>query len=414
MLNNIINTTKNLSGWLIKQGVSQETAPYLRLLIMVVVLLFLLGIVDFIAKNILREGVKKIFLKTKNKWDDVLIEKRVFAKLSHFFPAILLSWSIGFVFLDFPYLITAIEKIIHIYIIIVFTSVAVAVFNALEYYFSNAKKFKDKPIESYFQLARLIIYFIAGIFILSLVLGKSPIYLMGAFGAMTAVGLLIFKDTILGFVASIQIATNDMVRVGDWVEMEKYGADGNITKITLNTVKVKNWDNTITTIPTYALVSDSFKNWRGMQETGARRIKRHIYIRPNSISFADTVMLEKFKHFQLIEAYVSERQQLIEAENSSLKIDKSENINGRNMTNIGVFRQYAELYLINHPEINEEMTLMVRQLQSNQYGLPIEIYCFATTTEWEVYEGIQSDILDHLIAAASSFGLEIYELSTSA
>ena len=260
---------------------------------MLVVLLLLLGVVDFIAKKIMREGVKKIFLKTKNQWDDVLIEKRVFAKLAHFFPAILLNWSIGFVFVDFSFWIPILEKITHIYIIVIFSMVAVSAFNALEFYFSNSKQFKDKPIESYFQLAKLIVYFITGILILSIILGKSPLYLLGAFGAMTAILLLIFKDTILGFVASIQIATNDMVRVGDWVEMEKYGADGNIIKITLNTVKVKNWDNTITTIPTYALVSDSFKNWRGMQETGARRIKRHIYIRPTSIAFATTDTLEK-------------------------------------------------------------------------------------------------------------------------
>jgi miniconductance mechanosensitive channel len=414
MLNNIFTVTSNFSSWLINHGVSQEKAPYFRIIIMLLVLLILLGIVDFIAKKIMREGVKKIFLKTKNKWDDVLIEKRVFAKLAHFFPAILLSWSISFVFVDFPFFIPLAEKIIHIYIIIVFATVAASALNALEFYFSNSKQFKDKPIESYFQLARLIVYFVTGVMVLSIILGRSPIYLLGAFGAMTAILLLIFKDTILGFVASIQIATNDMVRVGDWVEMEKYGADGNITKITLNTVKVKNWDNTITTIPTYALVSDSFKNWRGMQETGSRRIKRHIYIRPTSIVFADVYMLEKFKHFNLVAPYIIERQTEINEFNKSSAIDKKIVINGRNMTNIGVFRQYAELYLKNHKEINPDMTLMVRQLQSNQYGLPLEIYCFAKTTEWEKYEAIQSDIFDHLMASASSFGLKVYELSVTA
>lgn len=413
MLNNIFTITSNFSDWLITLGVSQEAAPYFRIIIMLVALLILLGVVDFVAKKIMREGVKKVFLKTKNKWDDVLIEKRVFAKLAHLFPAIILYWSILFVFVDFPFWIPIVTNITDIYIIVVFLMVVIAILNTFQQYFSTTPKFKDKPIESYFQLIKLIIYFIAGIFILSLLIGKSPIYLLSAFGAMTAVGLLIFRDTILGFVASIQIATNDMVRVGDWVEMSKYGADGDVIKITLNTVKVKNWDNTITTIPTYALVSDSFKNWRGMQETGARRIKRHIYICPTSIAFATTEMLEKFKHFQLIEGYVKDRQQEIEESNSTLGVDKTETINGRNFTNIGVFRQYAELYLRNHSEINADMTLMVRQLQSNQYGLPLEIYCFAKTTEWVEYEGIQSDILDHLMAAASSFGLEIYELNAT-
>jgi len=410
MIDNILSITGNLTNWLINHNVSPEMAPALRLLIVLAILFAVLFVVDFIVKKILREGVKKIFLKTKNKWDDVLIDKRVFAKLAHLFPAIILKWSIQFILVDYSFWIPLAEKTIHIYIIVVFSMVAVSAFNALEVYFSRSEKYKDKPIESYFQLAKLIVYFIAGILILSIVLGRSPFYLLGAFGAMTAVLLLIFRDTILGFVASIQIATNDMVRVGDWVEMEKYGADGNIVKITLNTVKVKNWDNTITTIPTYALVSDSFKNWRGMQETGARRIKRHIYISPRSISFIDNVSIEKFQHFQLIENYLKERQAAIETANTTNNVNKNEVINGRNLTNIGVFRQYAELYLKNHKEINEDMTLMVRQLQSNQYGLPIEIYCFAATIDWVEYEGIQSDILDHLMAAASSFGLQIYEL----
>jgi len=414
MIDNIFSITNNFSTWLISKGISSSAAPFVRLLIMLFILFVLLFIVDFIAKKIMREGVRKIFTKTKNKWDDVLIEKRVFAKLAHVIPAVIVNWSLNFILIDFPFLTSIAEKAVHIYIIILLLMVAVSVFNALEYYFSNAKRFKDKPIESYFQLAKLVCYFVTGIFILSIILGRSPVYLLGAFGAMTAILLLIFKDTILGFVASIQIATNDMVRVGDWVEMSKYGADGDVIKITLNTVKVKNWDNTITTIPTYALVSDSFKNWRGMQETGARRIKRHIYIRPASITFTDIQMLEKFKKFQLIEPYISERQKEIEVSNNSLNIDKAETINGRNLTNIGVFRQYAELYLKNHSEINENMTLMVRQLQSNQYGLPLEIYCFAKTTEWVKYEGIQSDILDHLIAAAGFFNLDVYELSVTA
>ena len=413
MINQFFTTVNNLSSWLINHGISKGNAPLMRLLIMFVAFSILLFIVDFIAKKILREGAKKFFLKTRNKWDDVLIEKRVFAKLSHFFPAIIVQLSIPFVLQDYNNWIPLFKNITTIYIIIVFLMVIVAVINALEYYFSNAKRFRDKPIESYAQLVNLIVYFVAGILILSIILGKSPIYLLGAFGAMTAVLLLIFRDTILGFVASIQIATNDMVRVGDWVGMEKYGADGNVIKISLNTVKVKNWDNTITTIPTYALVSDSFKNWRGMQETGARRISRHIYIRPSSIQFANEEMLEKFKHFELIQDYIQNKQEEIKLFNSESAINKSETINGRNMTNIGVFRQYAELYLRNHKEINQDLTLMVRQLQSDQYGLPIEIYCFAATTEWLKYEAIQADIFDHLMASASSFGLEIYELSVT-
>jgi len=413
MIEKGLHIINNFSDWLLTHGVEPDMVHYIRLLILIVALSIILFIVDIVAKKIIVGSITKVLVKSKNKWDDVLLEKGIFSQLAHLFPAIVVNWSTPFVFSDFTTWIPTINKLVDGYMIIVVVMFLTSFFNALEHFFANSKKFKDKPIESYFQLAKLISYFIAGIFILSLALGKSPIYLLGAFGAVSAVLLLIFKDTILGFVASIQIATNDMVRVNDWVEMSKYGADGNVIKITLNTVKVRNWDNTITTIPTYALVSDSFKNWRGMQEVGARRIKRHLYIRPKSIRFANAEMLEKFKSFQLVETYLTERQQEIETNNTTIKADKTEVINGRNLTNIGVFREYTERYLQSHNEINPNMTLMVRQLQSNQYGLPLEIYCFAKTTNWEAYEGIQSDIMDHLFAASESFGLEIYELSAT-
>jgi len=407
----MIEVFNDFSGWLISQGVNEDIAHYVRLSILLGVLTALLFIIEFIARKIVVGGVKRIFTLTTNKWDDVLVEKKVFNRLAHLFPAMAVYWLAPFVFIDFQFLTPIILKFVDVYVVGVILMVFISFFNALEYYFSNSKKFKDKPIESYFQLAKLIAYFIAGIFILSVLLGKSPIYLLSAFGAMTAIIMLIFKDTILGFVASIQIAANDMLRVDDWLEMSKYGADGDVIKITLNTVKVRNWDKTITTIPTYALVSESFKNWRGMEDTGARRIKRHIYIRPKSIEFVDVKMLDKFRHFQLLESYIIERQKEIEEYNSINNTDKKETINGRNLTNIGVFRKYGELYLLNHKEVNNDLTLMVRQLQSNQYGLPLEIYCFANTTEWVEYENIQSDIMDHLLASAESFGLEVYELN---
>ena len=401
----------DFSGWLIKQGINEDIAHYVRFIVLLGALIALLFIVEFIARKIVVEGVKRIFKLTTNKWDDVLVEKKVFNSLAHLIPAMALNLLAPSVFIDFQFLTPIIHKLVEVYVIGVILMVFISIFKALEHYFSNSKKFKDKPIESYFQLAKLIAYFIAGIFILSVALGKSPIYLLSAFGAMTAIIMLIFKDTILGFVASIQIAANDMLRVDDWLEMSKYGADGDVIKITLNTVKVRNWDKTITTIPTYALVSESFKNWRGMQDTGARRIKRHIYFRSKSIGFVDVKMLDKFLHFQLLESYIIDRQKEIETHNSVNNTDKKEIINGRHLTNIGVFRKYAEQYLISHKEVNNDLTLMVRQLQSNQYGLPLEIYCFANTTEWVEYENIQSDIMDHLFASAESFGLEVYELN---
>jgi miniconductance mechanosensitive channel len=411
MIEKLLMMTDDFTGFLINYGVDTDIVHYMRLAILSIALILLIVLVNFLAKKVIVEGVKRVFSFTKNKWDDVLIEKKVFNQLAHLVPAYILNMVTPSLFIDFPFWISYMNNAISIYVIIVVLMVALSFFNALEFYFSSSKKFKDKPIESYFQLAKLIFYFISGIFILSILIGKSPIYLLSAFGAMTAVILLLFKDTILGFVASIQIAANDMLKVGDWVEMNKYGADGDVVKITLNTVKVKNWDNTITTIPTYAFVSDSFKNWRGMQEIGSRRIKRHIFIRPNTIKFINNEMIKDFEDFQLITDYLQKVKKDIQSYNVDMKADKSATVNGRNLTNIGVFRKYLELYIANHNMVNQNMTLMVRQMQPNQFGVPLEVYCFAKTTEWVKYENIQSDIMDHIISATSSFGLEVYELN---
>lgn len=269
--------------------------------------------------------------------------------------------------------------------------------------------FADKPIASYFQLIRIIIYIGTGILVLSVLLGKSPLYFLSAFGAMTAIILLIFKDTILGLVASVQISSNDMVRVGDWVEMPKFNADGDVIAINLNTVKVRNWDKTVTTVPTYFFITDSFKNWRGMQESGGRRIKRALNINVRTIRFVDPETRERYKKIYLIRDFVTRRQEDIEKYNAEHNLDTSVLINGRRMTNIGVFRHYVEAYLKNHKRIRQDMTLLVRQLPLGAEGVPIEVYCFTNTTAWAEFEEIQSDIFDHLLSAAASFDLEIYQ-----
>jgi miniconductance mechanosensitive channel len=406
-----IHLVQNFSAWLANEGVQPNIIEYIRLTTLLIVLAIIIIIIDLIAKRIILRAANKLFTISKNKWDDSLVQERVFDKLSQLFPALLVSWTLNFVFVDFPNLIPLLHNTLEIYVVWIITKVMISFFTAIEHYLSTLAKYKDKPIESYFQLAKLITYFISGIFIISVIIGKSPLYLLSAFGAMTAVALLIFKDTILGLVASIQISANDMVRVNDWLEMDKYGADGNVMSITLATVKVQNWDHTITTIPTYALVSDSFKNWRNMQDTGARRIKRFVYIRAKSVRFVNDTWLEKYKEFQILEPYIIQRQNEIEQYNKTIQADKSKSVNGRNLTNIGVFRKYLELYLIDHSQINQNLTLMIRQLQSDQYGIPLEIYCFAKTTEWVTYEGVQSDIMDHVLASAESFGLEVYELN---
>jgi len=406
-----LHLVKDFSQWLIDEGIHPDTVVYIRLAALLVILSIIIALVDFIAKKFILRMANRIFTMSKNKWDDILANEKVFDKLSQLFPALIINWTLDFVFVDFPKAIPVLYDALEIYVIWIITRVLLAFFTAVEHYMVTLSTYKDKPIESYIQLAKLITYFISGIFVISVLIGKSPLYLLSAFGAMTAVALLVFKDTILGLVASIQISANDMLRVNDWLEMKKYGADGNVISITLATVKVQNWDHTITTIPTYALVSDSFKNWRNMQDTGARRIKRYVYIRPKSVRFVDDHLLNEFKQFQLLTPYLDHRQKEIELHNENIHADKSKSVNGRNLTNIGVFRKYVELYLRNHSEVQQNLTLMIRQLQPDQYGVPLEIYCFANTTEWVPYEGIQSDIMDHILASASSFGLEIYELN---
>ena len=295
------------------------------------------------------------------------------------------------------------------YLIIAGLVIVLAMLKVFEYVVAKSPVFADKPVASYFQLARIILYVTSGVLVFSVLLGKSPLYFLSAFGAISAIILLIFKDTILGLVASVQISSNDMVRVGDWVEMPKFNADGDVVAINLNTVKVQNFDKTITSIPTYYFITDSFKNWRGMQESGGRRIKRSLYINVRTIKFVDPETRERYKKYQLITDYVTQRQQQIEAFNKDRQIDTSELINGRRMTNIGVFRHYVEHYLRSLSTIRDDLTLLVRHLPVQDRGLPIEVYCFTNTTKWAEYESIQADIFDHLLAAAEYFDLEIYQ-----
>ncbi|MNJ40449.1 Miniconductance mechanosensitive channel YbdG [compost metagenome] len=253
---------------------------------------------------------------------------------------------------------------------------------------------------------------IGGILVISNLIGQSPVILLSGIGALSAVTMLVFKDSILGLVAGIQLTSNDMLRVGDWIEMPKYEADGSITDISLNTVKIQNWDKTITTIPTYAMISDSFKNWRGMQISGGRRIKRSIYIDTSSISFCTPEMIQEFKKIHYLKDYITAKEQEIDEYNVRHEIDRTSLVNGRALTNIGVFRAYIQRYLENHPGVHKDMTLMVRQLAPQETGLPIEIYVFANSTEWAIYEGIQSDIFDHILAIAPSFELRLFQNPT--
>ena len=269
-------------------------------------------------------------------------------------------------------------------------------------------------IKGFLQVIKIVVFLIAVILTGSVLLNRSPAILLGGFGALTAVLMLIFKDAILGFVAGIQLTANKMVSYGDWIEMEKYGADGDVIDIALTTVKVQNWDKTITTIPTYALISESFKNWRGMSESGGRRIARSISIDVHSVRFCTDEMLKRFSKVQLISEYLKKRKKDIANHNKSNRIDPTNAVNCRRLTNLGTFRKYVEAYLKSLPVINQEMTFLVRQLRPTENGVPIQIYVFCSDKVWANYEAIQSDIFDHLLAVVPEFDLAVFQNPTGA
>ena len=400
--------------FLLDIGIPESIAVDIQFLLEVLFLVLLCIISDRLAKNIFIRIIHSIVKKTKFLWDDVLLENKVFDRLAHLAPALVVQATASYFFSDFKDFIPYLIRFTDAYMLAVTLMVVISVFNTLDYYFKQTEALKDKPIDSYFQLARLITYFIGGVLIVSKIFDKDPQGILTAMGALTAVSMLVFKDTILGFVASIQLSANDMIRVGDWVSMPKYGADGDVIKITLNTVKVQNWDKTISTIPTYSFVSDSFKNWRGMSEAGGRRIKRSIVLKSGSIKFCNQEMISRFENFHLIKDFLKERANEINDYNLQGNFDKTYMINGRQLTNIGVFRVYIESYIKCFKGIHPELTRMVYQNEGNEYGVPIQIYCFTETTDWSEYETIQSDIFDHLYAAAPDFDLEVFQLLSGA
>lgn len=336
------------------------------------------------------------------------MEKKVFQKLSHIVPALIIYYFASV----FPSYQIWIEKAAVVYIMVVMILVLDSFLNAVNAIYQTFEVSKIKPIKGYLQVVKIFIFIIGGILIIANLIGQSPLILLSGIGALSAVLMLVFRDSLLGLVAGVQLTTNDMVRVGDWIEMPKYGADGDVIDISLNTVKVMNFDKTIMTIPSYALISDSFRNWRGMQASGGRRIKRPVYIDTSSIKFCTDEMIEKFKSIHYLADYISAKEEEIRAYNEERQIDTSNRVNGRAMTNIGVFRIYIENYLKQHPKIHKGMSLMVRQLEPGEHGLPLEIYAFSNDTNWVNYEGVQSDIFDHIFAIAPEFGLRLFQNPT--
>ncbi|MFD2562214.1 mechanosensitive ion channel family protein [Aquimarina rubra] len=395
---------------LVTNGVSETIAEFLNVVIGIFVLLIVLYVLDRLIKKVLLNLFKRYASKSTNTFDDYLVKNKTFDYLSHILPLSISIWIIPKLFIAFPIAESYLEILFDILVIALTIWIVRSILRTFRDFLKSLESFKDKPIDSYVQVFVIFIWVIGFIFIFSSITGKSIWTFLTALGAMSAVILLIFKDTILGFVASIQVAVNDTVRIGDWITMDKYGADGDVIEINLSSVKVQNFDKTITTIPTYHLTSQSFRNWRGMMDSGGRRIKRAILIKASSIKFLSENDVDRLKKVELIEKYLDEAQQKVNSYNTEHKINKEVLMNGRNLSNMGVFRKYVESYLENHPYINNEMTIMSRQLAPTAEGTPLEIYAFSNDKVWKNYEKIVADIFDHLLSAIPYFDLEVFEL----
>ena len=359
----------------------------------------------------LQQWINSYLIKWGLVHDDLIVERKIINKLMHLIPAILVYIMLPLALPkeEMPTLLGVLQMVCSVYIVAVVLRFINASLNLLLEIYNRKESMKNKPLKGFVQIIQVIVFFVGGIIIISILIGKSPATLFAGLGASAAILMLVFKDTILGFVAGIQLSANDMLRPGDWITMSKYGADGTVIEVTLNAIKVRNFDNTITTIPPYALVSDSFQNWRGMKESGGRRVKRSINIDMNSVHFCTPEMLAKFRKISLLTDYIDTKQEELEAYNKEHSIDASIWVNGRRQTNIGIFRAYLVNYLKSNPNVSQNMTCMVRQLQPTEQGIPMELYFFASTTDWIPYEDIQADVFDHILAVIPEFGLQVFQ-----
>jgi len=388
-----------------------QATPWLETTVFLVVLVALAVLADLVTRRILLQLISRAVAATPNQYDDALLGRGVISRLAHVVPALV-------IYLGIPYVpglsvgaVAVIRNVANAYMIL---TVALSLGNLLNavgdiYERANPARARDKPIKGYLQLIKILTLIVAGILVVAVLIERSPLLLLSGLGAMTAVLMLVFKDTILSFVASVQLSSHDMLRVGDWLEMPALNADGDVIDIALHTVKVQNWDRTITSIPTWRLINESFKNWRGMSESGGRRIKRSLYLDQTSVRFLTDEERGRLKRFALIDEYLDRKREELEAYNKVLLEQGRDPVNTRRVTNLGTFRAYVTAYLKAHPRVHSGMIQMVRQLQPGPAGLPLEIYCFAATTAWVEYEAIQADIFDHLFAILPEFGLQVFQ-----
>ena len=400
-------------NYLVSAGLTESVAKYGNMVALGIITLLLVFLIDFIVRKILLGLFVQYARKSKTNFDNLLVINKTPRNVAHIIPLLVALELVPVVFTDFPKFEKFIETGLKIFSIVLALWIVRSVLHTLRDYFKTLPRLKDKPIDSYIQVF-MILAWVSGFLFAFVILTKIPLLtFLAGMGAASAVFLLIFKDTILGFVASIQVSINNIVKIGDWVTFDKYGADGDVIEINLSTVKVQNFDKTITTIPTYALISDSFKNWRGMVNSDGRRIKRALNIKLDSVKYLTKDEIDSLQKIELISAYLAKRQSDIETFNESRKINKEIPLNGRNLTNLGVFRKYIETYIEKHPAINKDMMIMARQLAPTSEGVPLEVYAFSSDKRWQNYEYIMADIFDHLIAAVPYFKLEIFEFPSN-
>ncbi|MXO04241.1 mechanosensitive ion channel family protein [Flavobacterium sp. HBTb2-11-1] len=394
-------------------GMSRNVASYTSLIFNIAILIALAYVIYYAAKFILVTLTAIFAQRTKTKFDDYLIQNKTTRYTAYLIPFFFIYKAVPVILDKYEYWESMFGKIVGIYIVLLGLWIVRTVFNSLRDYLKQKPEYSDKPIDSFVQVIMIVLWIFGVAMIISTLFGIKKGELLTILGTLSAIIILIFRDTILGFVSSVQVAINDMVRIGDWITMDKFGADGDVIEINLTTVKVRNFDNTITTIPTYALSSDSFQNWRGMQKSEGRRIKRHILIKSSTIRFLNDEDLRQLRKVQLITSYIDSRQAEIDRYNDLRGIDKTLSLNGRNMTNLGLFRKYIIQYLTDHPGLNKNMHIICRQLQSTAHGVPLEIYVFSSDKRWANYEYIMADIFDHVMASVRYFDLEIFELPST-
>ncbi|MFT7335171.1 MAG: miniconductance mechanosensitive channel [Porticoccaceae bacterium] len=393
-----------------KWGLGYNLASYLSLIFNIVLLCLVAYSIYIVFRLVLVTVMIFIARKTKTQFDDLLVTNKTAKYIAHLIPLLFIYKAVPIILDRYEYWESVFGKLVGIYIVFLILWIIRTIFNALRDYLKLKPRYSDKPIDSFIQVIMIALWMVGVTIIISRLFEINQTDILTTFGAVSALIILIFRDIILGFVASIQVSVNDMIRIGDWVTMDKFGADGDVIEINLTTVKVRNFDNTTTTIPTYSLSSDSFQNWRGMLNSDGRRIKRHVLIKTSSIRFLEDIELSKLKNIALISDYIDSQKRDIDAFNAINSVDKSMPINGRNLTNLGLFRKYITQYLHNHPALNQNMIVMCRQLQSTSHGVPIEIYAFSSDKRWENYEYVMSDVFDHVFSSVKYFDLEVYEL----